>query len=117
MDERSNGPLRRRPPFYSFAKIPAITTRDAFWEMKKNGHKPDQQYKDIVLARNTGMGIYLSGFALLMGFSLVWHILWLGVIGLVGVISCVIIRSLDEDTEYVLSAAEVAQIEASRRRG
>ena len=105
------------PPFYSFAKIPTVTTRDAFWEMKKNGHRSDQQYKDIVLAKNTGMGIYISGFALLLGFAFVWHILWLGILGLIGVIACVTIHSLNEDTKYVLSAAEVAHIEASRRRG
>ncbi len=105
------------PPFYSFATIPTVTTRDAFWEMKKSAHKPDKRYKDIRLAKNTGMGIYISGFAFLVGFAFVWHILWLGLLGLVGVIACVIIRSLDEDTEYVLSAAEVARIEASRARG
>ncbi len=60
------------------------------------------------------MGIYISAFAFLAGFALVWHILWLAVLGLVGVIVCIIIRSFDDDTEYVLTAAEVAKIEKSK---
>lgn len=105
------------PPFYSFATIPTVTSRDAFWEIKKNSDAPDKHYKDIRLARNTGMGIYLSGFALLLGFALVWHILWLVVMGLIGIIVCIVIRSLDEDTEYVLSAEKIAQLEAARGQG
>jgi cytochrome o ubiquinol oxidase subunit 1 len=103
------------PPFYSFARIPKVTTRDAFWEMKKNHAKEKPHYEDIVLPKNTGMGIYLSGFAFLVGFALVWHILWLFALGLIGAIACVIIRSLDEETEYVLSAEEIARIEALRK--
>jgi len=59
------------------------------------------------------MGIYISGFAFVVGFALVWHILWLAALGLAGLIACIIILSFDEDTEYMLSAAQVAQIETS----
>ncbi len=69
------------------------------------------EYEDIELSRNTGMAIYLSGFVFLLGFALVWHIGWLGAIGLIGAIACVIIRSFDEDTEYILPAAEVERLE------
>jgi cytochrome o ubiquinol oxidase subunit I len=103
------------PPFYNFAIIPTVTSRDAFWNMKKRDHKP--RYEDIELPKNTGMGIYVSGFAFLIGFALVWHILWLGIVGLLGTIACLTIRSLDENTEYVLTAAEVERIERSRSRG
>ncbi len=105
------------PPFYNFAVIPTVTTRDAYWEMKKNGLKPETQYADIELPKNTGMGIYISAFALLLGFAMVWYIIWLAVVGLVGIIICIILRSFDDDTEYVVPAAEVARIEASRTRG
>jgi len=60
------------------------------------------------------MGIYLSGLAFLIGFAFVWHIVWLGVAALIGVIVCIIIRSLDEETEYVITAAEVARIESQK---
>lgn len=102
------------PPFYNFAVIPTITSSEEFWEMKKKGLKPITQYEDIVLPKNTGMGIYLSGFAFLLGFALVWQILWAGAIGLIGILACIILRSFDEDTEYELSAAEVEKLEAKR---
>ncbi len=102
-------------PFYNFAVIPTVKTRDAFWEMKKEGIPTGAQaaikYEDITLPKNTGMAIYLSGFVFLLGFAAVWHILWLGVLGLSGAIASLVIRSFDEDTEYVLPAAEVERIQ------
>ncbi len=103
------------PPVYNFAVIPEVRERDAFWEMKKAG-KPAApvKYEDIEMPKNTAMGIYISGFAFLIAFAMIWHILWLGLVGLVGAIACVITRSFDEETEYVIPAAEVAKIEARR---
>jgi len=102
-------------PFYSFGKTPEAHTRDAFWEMKKNGWKPGalpaSEYEDIVLTKNTGMAIYLSGFVFLAAFGLVWHMIWLAIGGTLAAVLCVIIRSFDEDTEYILPAAEVARLE------
>lgn len=102
------------PPFYNFVTIPTITSREEFWEMKKRGEKPKKIYEDIVLPKNTGMGIYVSLFAFLLGFSLVWEIPFFGIIGAAGVIGCLIIRSFDKETEYVLPAAQVEKLEATR---
>ena len=102
-------------PYYSFAVAPEVDSRDAFWEMKKRGWKPGPAapgtYKDIVMAKNTGMAIYLSGFVFLGAFGLVWHIIWLAVAGIGGAIACFIIQSFDEDTEYILPAAEVERLD------
>jgi cytochrome o ubiquinol oxidase subunit 1 len=94
--------------------IPTVRSNEEFWEMKKRDPYPRQQYEDIELPKNTGMGIYISCFAFLFGFALVWHILWLALLGLIGVIACIIIRSMDDNTEYVLTAAEVEQMERSK---
>ncbi len=99
------------PPFYNFAVIPKVEGREAYWNMKRSGERRSVAYGDIELPRNTGMGIYIAGFAFLLAFSLVWYILWLGIVGALGVIACIIIRSFDEDTEYRLAAAKVAEIE------
>lgn len=103
------------PPFYNFAVIPEVRSHDAFWEMKKEEkHKQHIVYKDIELPKNTAMGIYLSGFAFIFGFAMVWHIIWLAIAGLIGAIVCITLRALDEESEYILPAAEVAKIEAKR---
>ena len=63
------------------------------------------------------MGVVIAIFAFFFGFGIVWHIWWLVVLGLVGALISIIIRTFDEDTEWIIPAAEVAAIEASHRRG
>lgn len=111
------------PPFYNFAIIPEVTSREAFWETKshlpatsrKHGTlKP--KYVDFHMPKNTAMGIYLAGFIFLIGFAFVWHIIWLIVIGFIGAITCVIIRTFDEETEYVVTAKEVERFEREMKK-
>lgn len=102
------------PPFYNFAKIPHVSERDPFWEMKLSGKKPKKQYEDIHLPKNSGAGIMIGSFALLIGFGLVWHIWWLAALGLAGVIASLILRTGDDDSEYLLTADEVKNMEARR---
>ncbi len=102
-------------PFYNFAVTPEVHARDAFWEMKKDGWKPGPrpslEYRDIEMSRNTGMAVYLSAFVFVAAFGLVWHIIWMAALGVAGAIACVIIRSFDDDTEYVIPAAEVEKMD------
>lgn len=99
------------PPFYNFALIPPVTSHEEFWLMKQRDPQPKPEYKDLLLPGNTGMGIYISIFAFLFGFAVVWHIIWLAILGLFGALACVVILSFDEHPEYVLPAAEVKRIE------
>lgn len=102
------------PPFYNFAVIPQVTSRDAFWEMKKAGKKT-VKYEDIELPKNTPMGIYISAFLFLFGVAMTFHAILFILIGLFGAITCVILRTFDEHTEYLLPAAEVEKIEKRLR--
>jgi cytochrome o ubiquinol oxidase subunit 1 len=104
-------------PFYNFAVIPQVQSRDAFWEMKTQTKKQAPViYHDIVLPKNTPMGIYLSGFVFLFGLSMVWHAFFFAIVGLLGAICCVIYRSFDEDSEYILTASEIEKIEKKIRK-
>lgn len=102
------------PPVYNFAIIPKVEDRDAFWQQKQAGKPAKPVYEDIVMPKNTAMGIYVSGFVFLMGFGLVWHITWLIFLGLIGMIACIILRSLEPEKEYVIPAAAVEKIENKR---
>ncbi len=105
------------PPFYNFAIVPEVNSRDAFWEMKKAGtNKSNHKYEDIHMPKNTPLGIYVAGFIFIFGFAMVWHIFWLAAAGLIGAVICVIIRTFDDETEYVVTAAEVAKIENRRNK-
>ncbi len=106
-------------PEYNFAIVPQVTDRDAFWTWKeKNSHAGEPPiYTDIVVPKNTGMGIYIAGFSFLIGFGLIWHIYWLAALALLGVITVIIIRTSmdDEAGERVIPAHEVAATERMTR--
>ncbi len=104
------------PQFYNFAVIPRVTTHEAFWEMKRHV-QPKHEYRDIHMPKNTAAGIYISAFAFLVGFAFVWEIIWLAIVSMIGIITVFVIRGFDENSEYVLTAAEVRQNEeASQKR-
>jgi cytochrome o ubiquinol oxidase subunit I len=104
------------PPFYNHAIIPEVTTRDAFYESKQHGGASKPKYVDIHMPKNTAAGIYIAVFAFAASFAFVWHVAWLAVGGILGVIMSLIIRTFNEDTEYTVSAAEVQKIEESRKK-
>jgi cytochrome o ubiquinol oxidase subunit 1 len=71
-------------------------------------------YEDILMPKNTAMGIYISACAFFFGFAFVWHIWWLVIASAIGAIACLIVRSYDEETEYTITAAEVERIEKEK---
>jgi len=104
------------PPFYNFAHLPQIDDRDQFWEDKQKGKgwvRP-QKYEDIHMPRNTAAGFWIGAFSIVLGFALTWHIWWLAVVGLVGMIGSFIARTFDNDIDYYVPAAEVERIENAR---
>lgn len=99
------------PPIYNFNVIPIVTSRDAFTEMKRLGLPTRPAYEDIHMPRSTASGIYISAFAFLTGFGAVWHIMWVIVAGILGIIIFTITRTFNEDVEYTIPAAEVEKLE------
>lgn len=103
------------PPFYNFTVIPEVDSHDAFWDMKRRGLS-EQKYEDIHIPRNTAAGIYISIFAFFVGFAFVWHITWLAVVSLIGILIVFIVRGFDENPEYTITAEEVRQHEEARHK-
>lgn len=104
------------PPEYTFAAIPTVTSRDALWEAKKHKTQPKPAYTDIWLPKNSGVGVVIGGLALGFGIAAVWHVWWLLVVTLIATIIVLIIRLTSDDTEYKISAKEVAETEAAYAR-
>lgn len=104
-------------PFYNFAFIPNINSRDAFWEMKHgktiNPNKAKNiEYEDIHMPKNTPAGFILGALSFIFGFAFVWHIMWLVVASSILMLGVVIAYSFNHDTDYYVKASEVAKIEA-----
>lgn len=104
-------------PFYSFAKIPVVTDRDQFWVDKLAGSKRPKQYEDILLPKNSGWSVTIGGLAFLLGFGVIWHLYWLSFVVLVGIVLALVVRSCNEEPEYILTAKEVERYENRMRRG
>jgi cytochrome o ubiquinol oxidase subunit I len=103
-------------PFYNFAVLPEVSELDQFWADKEHrrAYPRHAHYADIHMPRNTGVGVVMGGFATLLGFGLIWHIWWLAVLGLVGMVGAFIVRSYDRDVDYYVPGAEVEKIERER---
>ena len=104
------------PPFYNFAEQPVVADLDAYWGMKERGEATANtaDYKQIHMPRNTGMGVIMAFFGLILGFAAIWHIWWAAAIGLAGMVITLIVRSYDDDIDYYVPAEEVARIEGER---
>jgi cytochrome o ubiquinol oxidase subunit 1 len=103
---------------YNFAKTPVVHDIDAFNDMKEKGiayQRPDH-YDDIRMPKDTAKGLLTGVFTFLFGFAMVWYIWWLAVLSALGVLVTVTARSFEDDTEYLIPAAEVGRIENRRYR-
>ena len=96
------------PAVYNFAKTPVVNDIDAFKD------KQPDRYDDILMPKNTAKGILNGAFAFVIGFAMVWYIWWLAVLGAMAMIFMVISRGSDDDTDYMIPAAEVEKIENRR---
>jgi cytochrome o ubiquinol oxidase subunit 1 len=102
-------------PFYNFAVLPVVTERDQFWADKHSKKSPDKpKYQPIEMPKNTPLSMVIAAFAFAFGFAMIWHIWWLAIIGLLGVITTMIIRLTDDDTEYIVPVSEIERIERGR---
>ena len=101
------------PPFYNFAEVPDVQSRDEWWDMKEKGtaHKRPAKYEEIHMPKNTAAGVIIAGFSLIFGFAMIWHIWWLAIVGFAGMIVTWIVKSFDEDVDYYVPVAEVEKIE------
>jgi cytochrome o ubiquinol oxidase subunit 1 len=109
--------LTSSPPApYNFAVLPEIHDREAFLDMKQRGvaYKRPAKYHDILLPKNSSIGLFIGGLAFVLGFAMVWHIFWLAGLCAAAIFAAIVMRTYDDDTEYRIPAKEVEKIENER---
>jgi cytochrome o ubiquinol oxidase subunit 1 len=105
------------PAAYNFAVIPHVHELDAFTHMKETGKAyASDGFEDIHMPSNTSAGIFIAVFSLVLGFAGIWHIWWLAIAGLIGVLVTVIMYASRDDDGYYIPAETVRMIEESRGR-
>jgi cytochrome o ubiquinol oxidase subunit I len=100
------------PPVYNYALIPKADQRDAFWAAKRlKTEATELKYEAITMPRNTPMPLLIATLAFAFGFAMIWHIYWLAIVGILGIITCIIVRATGDEHEYTISAAEISKME------
>jgi cytochrome o ubiquinol oxidase subunit 1 len=103
------------PPAYNFAVLPRVETIDAFWEMKRRGLRAAEPvYETIEVPRNSPTGFITAFFAVIVGFSLIWYIFWLAILGLLAILATAMVFGWSENREREISAGEMARMERAR---
>ncbi|HSX38401.1 MAG TPA: cytochrome o ubiquinol oxidase subunit I [Chlamydiales bacterium] len=103
------------PPFYNFALIPEVEGRDAFWSMKQ--HPPSKEnitYEPIHMPKNSALGVYVGIFSFLLGFAVIWHILWLSLVGAFGIFASLFCRLFDRSTDTYVQVEEIENLEKKK---
>jgi cytochrome o ubiquinol oxidase subunit 1 len=91
-------------PYYNFAIQPVVTTRDAFWHMKSHKKTYDMKdFKPFYLPKNSPLGLLIAGAGFVASFAIIWHIWWLLVVCVIGLITLIFIRASQDETEFLVT--------------
>lgn len=102
-------------PVYNFAAIPTVTDRDEFYRVKQLKLKlPKRKFSAIEMPNNSPFGIFMAGWALMFAFSVIWHFPPTIILAVLGIVITFLVRSFNDNTTYLISAAEVEAIENKR---
>jgi cytochrome o ubiquinol oxidase subunit 1 len=66
------------------------------------------------MPRNSPIGFVIAFFAVITGFSLIWQIWWLAILGLLAVAVAMLVFGWSENREREIPAAEIARVERAR---
>lgn len=113
------------PPVYNFAVVPTVQGRDEWWrlkheegfDLKKSRTVDEEKLRPIHMPRNSGIP-FLMGFAFFVfGFGTVFNWYFISVIGAVGILLCLLARSLQDNIDYFVPVDEVTSTENRLREG
>jgi cytochrome o ubiquinol oxidase subunit 1 len=108
------------PPEFNFAILPDVTGEEPYWGLKAAAREagdlgPAPDYEAIEMPRNSGTGFICAFFAVIAGFSLIWHVWWLLGLGFVGAYATVVVFAWRDGHEKVIPAYEVARLDRVNR--
>ena len=109
------------PPMYNFAVLPIVTSDEPYWSVKQQAIArgelvtPEPEYTAIEMPRNSPTGFVTAFFAVISGFSLIWHIWWLVILGLVGAYVTFVLFAWRDHAEIEIPPQEVARLDRANR--
>ena len=105
------------PPAWNFALLPNIEGTDAFWNAKRHPAAPGgaPHLVSLVVPKHSALGFFVAFFAVILGFSLIWHIWWLAIVGLLGAIVASLRHAWRTELEDNVSVATIAEHERAHQ--
>ena len=101
--------------------LPNVTDEESYWSVKQQAREqmrlvtPEPHYEHIEMPRNSPVGFVTAFLATLTGFSLIWHIWWLVVLGLACAYVTFVVFAWRDVAEFEIPADEVARIDRANR--
>jgi cytochrome o ubiquinol oxidase subunit 1 len=105
------------PPAWNFAVLPQVAEADSFWTAKKRAQtrldRPVRahNYEAIEMPKNSALGFINAFFAVVIGFTLIWHIWWMAGLGLVGAFATLLVFAFRPEHEVEITVEQIAQFE------
>jgi cytochrome o ubiquinol oxidase subunit 1 len=107
------------PPPWNFARLPQVQGIDAYWQMKREekestAEPTKRSYEAISVPSPSPTGFVTAFFAVIMGFALIWHVWWMAVAGLAGIVSTALVHAWRVDGEVEIPVETLAALERVR---
>jgi cytochrome o ubiquinol oxidase subunit 1 len=91
-------------PYYNFAVLPHVTHRDMFWQQKQSKSTVKAAgFTEFELPKSTPVGLIVAACAFVTSFAIIWYIWWLAIIGVIGIVTSLLYRFNQEETEFVVT--------------
>jgi cytochrome o ubiquinol oxidase subunit 1 len=111
------------PPAWNFAVEPHVDSVDAFWAVKHRNvelhkvaesryeaeHQP--HYETIHMPKRSATGFISAFFAVILGFSLIWHIWWLVILAILACLGVLLRQAWDMDRDTYIKAEELEEFD------
>jgi cytochrome o ubiquinol oxidase subunit 1 len=105
------------PPAWNYAFLPQVVGTDAYWHAKQRARAPQDQpapsgdYGPIEMPKNSATGFVTAFFAVVTGFSLIWHIWWLAALGAFGAFVTLLVFAFRDEDEIEIPAERIRQFD------
>jgi cytochrome o ubiquinol oxidase subunit I len=105
------------PPAWNFALLPTVGSTDAFWNAKRQRSAPGAEPRliSLVVPKHTALGFFIAFFMVIVGFSLIWHIWWFAIVGLLGAITVGVRHAWRTELEDVIPLATIVEHERAHQ--
>jgi cytochrome o ubiquinol oxidase subunit I len=96
------------PPPWNFAVLPRVEREDQYWASKRRGSAEEAarpRLEPIEMPKNSPIGFVIAFFVTVMGFALIWHIWWMALVGLIGILGAALVHAWRVHGEVEISVA------------